>query len=193
MKKYTIEMEDLDISNIESIYLGLENCESATFYKKEIKELQIEFEDDLVLSGAAIERSVKSGRIRIAINSKITSRPFYLWDDVICKQIKKKDFKKGAEARFIGCCNICHMTITTDEIHWTEGINVPYEEIYSYNENEEDETEMGILVCSSAKIDENGDLIILMGKASEFVPFLFPQERIENGKHWWENCIPYKP
>jgi hypothetical protein len=161
--KYYLEISDLDLNKIHAVDLVLENCEGCKFYYNEIVDIALDFEPGLVLGGHGIVRKIKSGYIKIAIDEK-TKRfkdDIDIWDEF--GQTIKKPYKEKIEKRLIGTCHICSLTITYKNYYWQETIDVPYEE-----GNEDEYGNADLLTCSSAKIDSDGNLIILMGELSEY-------------------------
>lgn len=167
MKRYFIDMPNLKKEEIHAIDLVLENMEGVTVYHNEIIEVNLEFEDELEVGGSGIERRIKSGYIKLCIDEK-TRR--YQGDLIIYDEknrIIKKPHKQKIEGRLLELCNICYINVTYEECHWTEHIDVPYDE-EEYGEDDYGNVMERISVCASAKIDEDGNLIILFGESSEF-------------------------
>lgn len=167
MKRYFIEMPNLKAEDIHAIDLVLENVESVKVYHNEIVEVNLEFEDELTIGGSCITRRVKSGYIKLRIDEK-TKR--FTGDLLIHDHngnIIKKPHKQKIEKRLLELCNICYIIVTVKEYYWTEQIDVPYEE--ERVENEEGVGDYRIIVCPSAELDTDGNLIILFGESSKFV------------------------
>lgn len=159
MKQYTITMKDLLKEDIYSIALVLENCEGVTFYSDEIKELNVEFEAELKIGGTAILRRIRSGSIIFKINEKKNRRReinFVAFE-------KRKPKTNDILDRLTGMCDICNIHVTYKECYWQEYIEVPYDEA-----DEDDEGIVDLQACSTAKINDEGNLIILMGELSEW-------------------------
>ncbi|MDR2091219.1 MAG: hypothetical protein LBP62_06200 [Clostridiales bacterium] len=169
MKKYVIEMEDVKLEDIYAIDLALENCESIRVYRNEILEINFELDDNLVIGTSCIERRIKSGYIKLRIDEKTKRRnnDVYIHDDN-GEQVKKP-YKKKIEDRLIELCNICYIVITVVDIYWEENLDVPYEE-ECIEDDEGYVVNDRIIVCPSAKMDADGNLIILLGELSEFEP-----------------------
>lgn len=169
--EYNIKIKNLKISDIQAVDLVLENCEGCKFYHNEILDIRLVFEPELIIGGRGIERKIKSGYIEIAVDEK-TKR--YEGDIDIWREGGnpiKKPYKGKIEKRLIGLCDICLLILTYKENYWQETIDVPYYEA----------TNDGIVeltVCSSAKIDNDGNLLILMGEASEYKSRNFPRDKI---------------
>lgn len=151
-------MKDLEIKDIESIDFLLENVESVKFYQSEIKEINVVFEDRMERGGDGAVRVVKSGFIKIAIDEKLNAKRDVNFHDFSKRKPKTTNILK----RLVGACDICRFIVEEVDIHWREDIQVPYEEKF-----DDDDCEIGMLVCSSVKVDNNGDLIIFMGESSE--------------------------
>lgn len=169
MKEYKIKMDDIKLENIYSIDFVLEPVEGVKVYSEEIVDIHLEFDDTLVIGGTCIERRIKSGYIKLAVSDKVKR----FAGDVIIRDTKgndaKRPYKKKIENRLMQFCDICYIKITTKDNHWTEHIDVPFE---MYDIIDEGDRFLGCnyTVCSSAKIDDEGNLIILFGRSSEFSP-----------------------
>ena len=164
MKEYSIKLKDLKLKDIYSINLYLENCESCTFYNNEIVDIKLDFEKTLVADGTEIIRKIKSGYLIININEKTKREK----DDINIWNYKtggtiKKPYKDKIEKRLTGVCDVCIICVKYKDCCGEESFEVPYDE----NSDDEGNT-VSLKTCSSAKIDENGNLVILMGKASEY-------------------------
>lgn len=160
MKKYTIEMEDLRVEDIASIDLVLENCEGVEVYAGEILAVNFDFFSDLIISGEGICRRVKSGYIKISLDDKMNKHRQINFMEFNNRKPKTQDI----QARLLGLCDICYIIITYKDYNWTEKIEVPYEEI----EDDEDSAIIDLTECPTAKIDEEGNIVILFGELSEW-------------------------
>ncbi|MFA5449244.1 MAG: hypothetical protein WC292_02230 [Clostridia bacterium] len=184
MKKYFIEIPNLKLEDIHAIDFVLENMEAVKVYHNEIVEVNLEFDDELVIGGTCIERRVKSGYIKLRIDEK--TRRYK--DDLLIHDSKwniiKKPYKQKIEGRLLELCNICYIRVTVKDIYWTEQIDVPYDE--ECIEDEDDYCEGRIIVCSSAKLDADGNLIVLFGESSEFEPLDYNAETLEGFEKRWK-------
>lgn len=163
MQEYRIKLETPKIKDVESICLVLENCDEIEFFQNEIEEMDLAFETELELSSAGIERKVKSGTLTISIKEKYNmQRAPLISMPSRCKHPKTEEILQ----RLQGSCDIVMLEITSQDGHWRETIDVPYEEL----EDEETGGIIALTVCSSAKIGSDGKLVILMGAQSEYRP-----------------------
>lgn len=183
MKKYYIEIPDLNIKKIHSIDLILENMECVTVYHNELVEINLEFEDELILSGWCIERRVKRGYIKLRIDEKTKREKGDINIDDDKGRTIKKPSKEKIEGRLLELCNICTLGVELKDKHWSEQIDVPYNE--EFNKDKNGYTEDKIIICPSAKIDEKGNLVILFGESSEYNPDDFEGETIEDFRRRW--------
>lgn len=184
MQRYFIDMPNLKKGEIYSIKFAFENMEALNIYYDEIANINLKFEEELTIGGSYIERKVKSGYIKLMIDeNKICSK-----GDVIIHNDKmrviKKSYKQKIEERLLKLCNICHIIITVKDIYWREQIYIPYEKELVVDEN-------GfmldrILVCSQAKLDEKGKLVILFGESSEFEPLTCKTQDINDLIKRWK-------
>ena len=108
--------------------------------------MDLVFETELELSGGGIIRKLKSGLLKISTKEKYNMRRMPL---IGMPNRRKRPKTEELLERF-----------------WRETIEVPYEEL------EDDETGefIALTVCSSARIDSDGKLFILMGDKSEYIP-----------------------
>ena len=163
MQEYKIKLETPNIKEIESICIVLENCDVVEFFQNEIEEMDLVFEAELELSGGGIIRKLKSGLLKISIKEKYNMRRMPL---IGMPNRRKCPKTEELLERLQGACDITWLEITNADDHWRETIEVPYEEL------EDDETGefIALTVCSSARIDSDGKLVILMGDKSEYIP-----------------------
>ena len=165
MKNYSISIEDYKKEEIKSIRLILENCEYFDFFENEILEINLEFDENLIFSrGDRINRILKSGYLKIKINEKFNKKRESYFS---LPKGRKHYYTKEIIDRFLNCCDICWIYITTKEEPFvSESIEVPFE----FLEDEETGRPIETLVSSSAKLDSDGNIIIFMGELSEFKP-----------------------
>jgi predicted DNA-binding protein (MmcQ/YjbR family) len=185
MKRHFIEMPNLKTEEIHEIDLVLENCEGIKVYHNEIVEVNLEFEDELTICGSCIERRVKSGYIKLRIEEK-TKR--YMGDLLIHDNggdLIKKPHKQKIEGRLLELCNICYIRVTEQETHWTEQIDVPFE-MEEFGEDDYGNTKDRITICPSAKLDADGNLVILFGESSEFEQLDLEAETLDDFVKRWE-------
>ena len=110
-----------------------------------------------------IMNQLKSGLLKIAIKEKYNMRRTPL---IGMPNRRKRPKTEELLERLQGVCDITWLEITRVDDHWQETIEVPYEEL------EDDETGefIALTICSSAKIDSHGKLLIFMGEKSEYRP-----------------------
>ena len=163
MQEYKIKLGTPKIKDLDSICVVLENCDVVEFFQNEIEEMDLVFETELELSGGDIIRKLKSGLLKISIKEKYNMRRMPL---IGMPNRRKRPKTEELLERLQGVCDITWLEITNADDYWRETIEVPYEEL------EDDETGkfIALTVCSSARIDSDGKLVILMGDKSEYIP-----------------------
>lgn len=65
---YYIELNDYEILDLWKITLDFENCEWIEVYKNEIKEMKLEFNEELELHGNDFARTIKKGYLKIELD-----------------------------------------------------------------------------------------------------------------------------
>ena len=157
MKTYNIKMKDVKLEDIHSVNLVLEPMEGVTIYFDEIIDMKLDFENELTIGTSCIERKVKSGYLKFAFNEKL--KRFHGDINITDERARKikKPCRAKIEERLIRRSDICYLIITYKDNFWTENLDLPFEADENYN----------MLVGSSSKIDEEGNLVVLFGKDSE--------------------------
>ena len=152
-----------DIFNIE---LDFENCEGFTIHNNELKEININFKEELEWGSSDINRTIASGYIRIKLNKHFNSRPNTLFND---KKLKLKDFeqrlcgKKGNSHH-----DICHLYVT----YYYTGYGQVSEECIeleniSNSEFDGDEFENYIYEAGYCKKLKDGSILIAFGESAK--------------------------
>lgn len=158
--KYSVEIKDLVKKRIHSIDLLFEDFDIITIFRREIVDMEIECEPVLVDSGNGYVRVIKGGYIKLNIQKECSNKRKPSVVDTI--RTKNQIIK-----RLFYISNITWLDVEYRKYGERERFEVPYEEV----EDEETGEIIGLSKCSSCKIDEDGNLIILMGDRSEFVPY----------------------
>lgn len=162
MQEYKIRLKTLAIKEIESICIVLENCDEIEFFQDEIEEMDLEFETELALVGTGIVRKLKSGLLKINVKDKYNMRRAPL---IGMPNRRKRPKTEELIERLEGICDITWIEMIREDGHWRETIQVPYEEV----EDEDTGEFITLTVCSSAKVDKDSKLLILMGDKSEYI------------------------
>lgn len=110
--KNMILLNDISKTFIQSIDLDFENCEGFTIYKNEIREMQLEFEKELIWDAGDLFRSVKCGFIKLKLDRKINYRKAYFSGDekITSEKLKKRLLWGKSQSNH----DICHLYVDYD-------------------------------------------------------------------------------
>lgn len=131
-ENHKISLNNITRSQIRSVLLDFENCDSFSIYAKEILDMQLNFDDKL--SSFDYSRVIKSGFIKLRLSEDNGYREMHFYED------RKKITQKKLEQRLCGkneseMHDICHLYINYDYT----GYGTRREECLTVNDIKSDE------------------------------------------------------
>lgn len=166
-EQHYINIKNVKKEDVNNINLDFENCESFVVYNGEIKDININFDNQLEWGTGDLYRKVISGYLKIKLDSDFTSRRNDLFIDK--ESLKITDFERrlcGEKGE--GAHDVCHLYI--DYYHAGYG-GIEFSECIDMDDiNVEEESTNEWYECYESgycKKSKDGSIIIAFGKGAK--------------------------
>lgn len=167
-EKHVINLKNIKKKDIKVLQLDFENCDGIDVYQDEIKEINLNFENELTWNADGYCRVIKNGYIRLKFNKDYNDvRKVNVY--VKNNKPKLKDLEKRICGKGEDDIDICNLYIT----NYYCGYGLAQEEVitlnnlseYPENYSEEDEFDYNIpYVSGYAQKQKDGSILITFGK-----------------------------
>ena len=158
---HTLRARSVTKKNIEKILLDFENCEDFEIFPEEIKDMQLNFEEELEWGSDTFNRKVRNGYIRLKFDKEI------IWRMSNMESGKGKDTVAKLEKRLCGNgkapVDICRLYVTYDYAGYGMCLEerIEMENICSADTQEDSEE---AYISGYAEKQKDGSVLIVFGK-----------------------------